>query len=200
MTICVRGLKILSLSIIISTIKQKTSESSSMFKYIRVVLWAMNSFIVFGLILLAIGCWQVTNNAEDYGIENELQKPDTLHSFFGRQLVLNDSIMEQISVIAQQNEMLSYSDSVLQIGDIRWRVNVGESILVLFTSIEPNAPQMLPVIRYITSVYGKPYDENEGYDYRWSSSVEPENALTEGTLVRLRRVRSEEGGTFLIFD
>ena len=112
---------------------------------------------------------------------------DTLQSFFGRQLVLNDSMLEQISAIARQDYMLSYSDSILQIGDVRWRVNIHEQYITLFTSTEPNAPQMLSVVNYLKSIYGEPDEayEDEG-DYRW-------------TQVRLRRVRSEGGGSFLLF-
>lgn len=112
---------------------------------------------------------------------------DTLQSFFGRQLVLNDSMLEQISAIARQDDMLSYSDSILQIGDVRWRVNIHEQYITLFTSTEPNASQMLSVVNYLKSIYGEPDEtyEDEG-DYRW-------------TQVRLRRVRSEGIGSFLLF-
>ena len=158
-----------------------------MFKYIRSILWAAKCFIVFDLVLLMTGCRQVTSCVEGNGFENELQKSDTLQSFFGRQLVLNDSMLEQISAIARQDDMLSYSDSILQIGDVRWRVNIYEQYITLFTSTEPNAPQMLSVVNYLKSIYGEPDEayEDEG-DYRW-------------TQVRLRRVRSEEGGSFLFF-
>ena len=52
------------------------------------------------------------------------------------------------------------------------------------------------------ALYGKPYeDEEDGYDIKWSSSDDLLDIFRPGcTLVHLRRVRSEEGGTCLIFQ
>ena len=118
--------------------------------------------------------------------------PITISSFFGQQLILNKPIGEQLSAIAKRDEMLVYceNDSILQIGNVRWRLNLYNHDIVLLTSVNPDAPQMLPVIQYINSIYGKPYDEYED-DYRWSSV---------NTLIRLRRVRSDMGGSVLFFD
>ncbi len=70
------------------------------------------------------------------------------------------------------------------------------------TSIQPDDPKMKQVIKYLTGIYGKPYeDEEDGYDIIWSSSDDSLDEFSlDCTLVHLRRVRSEEGGTCLIFQ
>ena len=126
---------------------------------------------------------------------------DTLYSFFGHPLVFNGSISEQIADIAAHDKMLSYDGRVLQIGKVRWGVNPGESDIFLMTSVQPDAPQMKQVVKYLTGIYGKPYeDEDEGFDIKWSSSRDSLNVFKpHSTLVHLRSVHSENGGTTLIF-
>lgn len=127
--------------------------------------------------------------------------PDTIQSFLGKPIRINNSICEQISAIATQDEMLSYGDSILQIGDVRWRVNLDLPNIVLFTSVQPDDPKMKQVVKYLNSIYGNPYqDDEDGYSIKWSSSDDSLDIYRPGsTLVHLRRVHSEEGGTFLIF-
>ena len=125
--------------------------------------------------------------------------PNTILSFLGKPIIINNSICEQISAIAAQDEMLSYSDSILQIGNVRWRVNLDLPNIVLFTSVQPDDPKMKQVVKYLNSIYGKPYqDDEDGYSIKWSSSDDSLDINRPGsTLVHLRRVHSEEGGTFL---
>ena len=127
---------------------------------------------------------------------------DTLSSFLGKPIVINDKIYEQISAIAAQDKKLSYSDSIIQIVNIRWRVNLMSGSIVLMTSVQPDDPKMKQVVKYLTGIYGKPYeDEEDGYDIKWSSSDDPLDVFRpDCTLVHLRRIRSEEGGTVLIFE
>ena len=132
---------------------------------------------------------------------------DTIHSFLGKQIILNDSICEQIAAIAEQDKMLSYADSILQIGDVRWRVNINKTMfkgipsqgVTLMTSVQPDDPKMKLVVQYLNRIYGKPYDEVEdGMRIKWSTS---DNKYEAGcTLIHLRRVHSDEGGTFLHFS
>ena len=128
--------------------------------------------------------------------------PDTINSFLGKQVVINDSVIEQISVIAQLDDKLSYSDSIIQICDVKWRINLSLPSIVLFTSVNPDEPQMKQVVNYLNGIYGKPYDDEEdGFDIKWSSSPDPDDIFNGvSTLVHLRRVHSEEGGTFLMFN
>ena len=132
---------------------------------------------------------------------NDVVAQDTISSFWGKPIVINDKIYEQISAIAAQDKILSYSDSIIQIGDVRWRINLMSDGIVLLTSVQPDDPKMKQVVKYLTGIYGKPYeDEEDGYDIKWSSSDNPSDIFRPGsTLVHLRRVRSEEGGTFLFF-
>lgn len=132
--------------------------------------------------------------------ESEMS-PNTIQSFLGKPIIINDSICEQISAIASQDEMLSYNDSILQIGNVRWRVNLDLPNIVLFTSVQPDDPKMKQVVKYLNRIYGKPYqDDEDGYSIKWSSSDDSLDIFRSGsTLLHLRRVHSEEGGTFLLF-
>ena len=132
---------------------------------------------------------------------NDVVAQDTISSFLGKPIVINDKIYEQMSVVAAQDKELSYSDSIIQILNVRWRVNLKPNNIVLMTSVQPDNPKMKQVVKYLNSIYGKPYeDEEDGYDIKWSSSDDPLNIFRHGsTLVHLRRVHSEEGGTFLFF-
>ena len=126
---------------------------------------------------------------------------DTIHSFLGKPIVDNGLIYEQIAAIAAQEEMLSYSDSILQIGEVRWRVNLDLPKIVLFTSAQPDNPKMEQVVKYLNRIYGKPYDGEDTFSMKWSSSGDSLNIFKAGsTFVHLRRVSSEEGGTFLMFN
>ncbi len=130
---------------------------------------------------------------------NDVVVQDTVSSFFGKPIVINDKIYDQISAIAAQDKMLSYSDSIIQIGNVRWCINLKSDNIVLMTSVQPDEPKMKQVVKYLTGIYGKPYEEDD-YDIKWSSSDNPSDLFRSGsTLVHLRCVRSEEGGTFLFF-
>lgn len=148
------------------------------------------------------------------GLEVSLSLPkDTIYSFFGKPIIFNDSIYKQLSTIASQDKMLSYKDSIINIGDISWRVNLtlkSKSMwkstpmipsIVLFTSVQPEDPKMRKVIDYLNAIYGKPYDiDVDDYKFMWSSSDDSTDIVKPGsTLVHLRRVHSEEGGSFLNF-
>ena len=134
-------------------------------------------------------------------IDNSTPK-DKIVSFLGKPIVINDSVCEQISAIADHDKMLSYSDSIIQIGDVRWRVNLHLPTIVLFTSVQPDDPKMKQVVKYLNRIYGKPYDDEEdGFNIKWSSSDDSLDKFRPcSTIILLRRVYSEEGGTFLIFN
>ena len=133
--------------------------------------------------------------------ESEMN-PKTIQSFLGKPIIINNSICEQISDIANQDEALSYSDSIVQIRDVRWRVNLMPDGIALLTSVQPDDPKMKQVVKYLNRIYGKPYqDDEDGYSIKWSSSDDSLDIFRPGsTLVHLRRVHSEEGGTFLFFQ
>lgn len=128
---------------------------------------------------------------------------DTLSSFLGKSIVLNNSVYDQIAAIAREDKMLSYGDSVLRIGKVRWRINYheGKNSIMLMSSVEPDAPKMGPIIGYLKKIYGMPYAEDEVFDIKWSSSNDSSDVYKPGcTMVHLRRVRSDEGGTMIIFE
>lgn len=147
--------------------------------------------------LMMAGCHRSNN---EHG--HELLPKDTIHSFLGKSIVLNDSVCRQIEAIAEQDKMLSYSDSILQIGDVKWRINRMPNGIALMTSVQPDNPKMKKVIEYLKAIYGKPYDGGEDVlSIKWSSSDDSLNIFKpSSTLVHLRRVNSEEGGTLLMFN
>ena len=121
--------------------------------------------------------------------------------FLGRTIVDNDSVFQQISAIADEDEMLSYSDSILQIGDVRWGINVrGPKLHIsLFTSVQPNTLEMKQVVQYLIGIYGEPFDNCEGddeyIDLIWPA-YNDSTTINKGS-ARLRRIKGEEGGTVL---
>ena len=158
----------------------------------------MNKWFKYSIGLAISGiviCLIVMNNANEDGMNSRT----SINSFLGKPIVINNSVYEQISTIAEQDKMLSYSDSIIQIGDVRWRVNLMPDAIALMTSVQPDDPKMKYVVRYMNSIYGKPYqDDDDGFSIKWSSSGDSLNIFS-GSLVHLRRVHTEEGGTFLFF-
>ena len=126
---------------------------------------------------------------------------DAIQSFLGRPVVINDSVCEQIGAIATQDEIHSCEDSIVTIAGVKWRINLMQKGVVLMTSVQPDDPKMKEVVKYLNGIYGNPYDEEDEYSIKWSSSPDP-NSIFNGhcTLVHLRRVHSDEGGTFLLFN
>ena len=175
-------------------------------KVIKICLWTIAVVTIVCLTMMLICNQIVVNNAEektlsDINVNNVRDySQTTINSFFGKPVTINNSLCEQIASIANQDEMLSYSDSIVQIGDVRWRINLGKNIIALMTSVQPDDPKMKQVVKYLNSIYGKPYEEDDEYSIKWSSSDDSLNVFRPGcTLVHLRRVHSEEGGTFLFF-
>ena len=94
---------------------------------------------------------------------------DTIYSFLGKPLIIDDSVFAHISAIADQDTILSYSNRILQIGDVRWGIKFTPFQMVLSTSTKPDDPSMQEVIKYLSSIYGQPWThEKKPFEYRWS--------------------------------
>ena len=138
---------------------------------------------------------------KDSDLSGQAIPQDTIQSFLGWPIIINSSICEQIDAIAAQDPILTYGDSILSIADVKWRINLMPKTIALMTSVQPDDPKMKEVVNYLNSVYGKPYDGEDEYSIKWSSSPDSNNIFNgHCTLVHLRRVHSEEGGTFLLFN
>ena len=160
----------------------------------KIICIALGICIVF-IIGLMLRCYQfLVENANEVGDNSQT----TIYSFLGKPVIINDSLCEQIASVANQDEMLSYNNSIVQIGDVRWRINLMPNSIALMTSVQPDDPKMKQVVEYLNSIYGKPYDGEDEFSIKWSSSGDSLNKIG-GTLVHLRRVHSEEGGTILFF-
>lgn len=146
---------------------------------------------IIAIVLLAVVSCQHSTS----GIQLDKLSKGTMLSFWGKSIILNDSVYEQIAAIAEQDKMLSYKDSIIQIGDVRWRINLMSDGIALMTSVQPDDSRMKQVVKYLNSIYGNPYDEVDAFSMKWSSSD-----YQESRLVHLRRVNSEEGGTLLFFN
>ena len=126
---------------------------------------------------------------------------DSIHSFLGKPIVINNLIYEQIADVAKQDEMLSYRDSILQIGNVKWRINITPRGVALMTSVHPNDASMKIVTKYLNGIYGEPYDREDDFSIKWSSSDDSLDRFRPGsTLIHLRGVHSEEDGMFLLFN
>lgn len=178
--------------------KSHKKKSSMKNKVIKILACCFGAFAIICLALMLI-CNQIgENNGNEVGTYSQT----TIFSFLGKPIIINDSLCEQIASIANLDEMLSYSDSIVQIGDVKWRINIMPNAIALMTSVQPDDPKMKQVVEYLNGIYGKPYqDDEDGYSIKWSSSGDYLDIFKPGsTLVRLRRVHTEEGGTFLIFQ
>ena len=168
----------------------KDSKVKSMRRSIKIGIWSLVAIVMVCVVSMLLFYRSIDNNR------------GTINSFLGKSIVMNDLICEQISTIADQDTMLSYRDSIIQIGDVKWRINIMPNGVALMTSVQPNDPKMKQVVQYLTSIYGKPYDDEAyGFNIKWSSSDDSLDIFRPGsTIVHLRRVHSEEGGTFLLFN
>lgn len=128
------------------------------------------------------------------------------YSFLGKRIIMNDSVMQQIECIASCNSMLSVEGNVLRIGNTKWGINIHQNGIVLFSSTEIDSPEMREVYNYLVGIYGEPYDQDpyesgELNDCKWYSNSSQNVSLdSESTLIHMRRVHSDEGGTFLMFN
>ena len=167
-------------------------------KRIKTIAWVVGVVAIVCIVIMLICNQIVVNNANEDGNISQT----TINSFLGKPIIINDSLCEQIASIANQDSMLTCNDSIIQIGDVRWRINLMSNSIALMTSVQPDDPKMKRVVEYLNGIYGKPYQNDEdGYSIKWSSSDDSLNIFRPGsTLVHLRRVHSEEGGTFLIFQ
>lgn len=81
------------------------------------------------------------------------------------------------------------SDSIVQIGSVRWRVNDHHFALCLLTSVQTNSPEMDSAIQCLDSIYGEHDGER---DEIYGSHLYWKNGL------KLRPFHSEFGGTLLM--
>ena len=94
---------------------------------------------------------------------------DTIYSFLGKPLIINDSVFTHISAIADQDTLLSYNNRILQIGDVKWRIKFNPFNMILTSSTKTDDPKMRKVVKYLKSIYGEPWTKEESpFEYRWS--------------------------------
>ena len=126
---------------------------------------------------------------------------DTIYSFFGKAIVIDDSIKEQISKVAEQDTMLSYHNSILQIGNVKWKMYIDDRALELETTIQPNDSKMEEVVKHLNNTYGKPIKDEENDFYLWHSLSDDSLNINEQkrTRVSLCQSYSKKGGTCLSF-
>lgn len=134
-------------------------------------------FILAALVLLFGGCLGETHK--------EVKSP----------VVLTNAMVDSIIQSFVGNHSLSSGDSIVTTGDVSWRIIWVDNGVELMTSVEPDSPQMKPIIDYLNKLFGKP-------------SVNEENALVWSDItyqglnynIRLHRARHETEGTVIIID
>lgn len=121
-------------------------------KTIKIGIWLISIFAVVCMALMLICNQIVVSNANEVGNYSKT----TIFSFLGKPIIINDSLCEQIVSVANQDEMLSYNDSIIQIGDVRWRIHVMQNSIALMTSVQPDDPKMKQVVTYLNQIYVNP--------------------------------------------
>lgn len=86
--------------------------------------------------------------------------------------------------------------AVLSIGEVEFGVNIDGYGIRLITSTQPDNPKMKQVIDYLNGLFGEP-KEDEPDCYCWRAGAN--GGCTDGMVIRLRPLHSEEGGTVLFF-
>ena len=59
------------------------------------------------------------------------------------------------------------SDSIVQIGDVRWRLNQYKGMQFLLTSVSIDSPKMKSVIQLIDSIYGE-HETEDDLEFYWN--------------------------------
>ena len=90
----------------------KDSKVKSMKRSIKMGTWSIVAIVMLCVVSMLLFNRSIDNN-----------NMGTVRSFLGKSIIMNNLICEQISTIADQDTMLSYRDSIIQIGDVKWRIN-----------------------------------------------------------------------------
>ena len=146
-------------------------------KWIELQMRRMFHFVLAALVLLFGGCLGETHK--------EVKSP----------VVLTDAMVDSAIQSLIGNHPLSSGDSIVTTGDVSWRIIWVDNGVELMTSVEPDSPQMKPIIDYLNKLFGEP-------------SVNEENVLVWSDItfqglncnIRLHRARHETEGTIIIID
>ena len=123
---------------------------------------------------------------------------DTITSFFGKLIIINESLFTQISVVAAQDEMLTYNNRILQIGDVKWQISLTAYRLILHTATKTDDPRMKEVVKYLSSIYGEPgITEDMPNTYFWPETFYHQK--TQNTEVKLCAGHSEGSRIYFKF-
>lgn len=87
--------------------------------------------------------------------------------------------------------------AVLSIGEVDFGVNIDDDDIRFITSTQPDDPKMKQVIVFLSSIYGEP-EEDEPDNYLWRVGANED--YPDRTVIRLRPLHSEEGGTVLFIE
>ena len=119
-------------------------------------------------------------------------------SFFGEPLLMDDSthVMQQIKVIAEDDEMISVDGPILTIGNISFKINTTGNGVTLISSTPIDDPKMEQVVKYFDSIYNPSPDNGTDDCYRWRKKGS-EDVYHD---VCMRPLHSDEGGTIIMFS
>lgn len=106
------------------------------------------------------------------------------------------------SVMAQlyaddPNVMFDKETGNIDICGTLFHVNHSQGALYLMSSVQPGTSGIKKVRKYISRFHGEAHYEEPGH-YSWPSYIDSTLIETNYSRVRLRRVRSAEGGTAII--
>lgn len=172
----------------------------------RRLLFTQTLIVTLGLSTLSGCCGKADGIDNDAEIQNGERctathpvefRNDTL-PFFGMTVLMDDSthIMQQIKEIAESDSMLSLDGNVLTVVETGFGVNLHSDGITLITSEQVESPKVEAVVEYLDGLYGKASVDDE-VNYWWR--LDEYHAATFPYAIRLRPLRSDDGGTVVMF-
>ena len=92
------------------------------------------------------------------------------------------------------NDTIAFERPLLAFGEVVFAVNVNEDNIMLISSTPADDPNVMPIVNYLNGIFGEA-QEDEPSNYWWSA--DGHNNMF-GSTIRLRPLRSEEGGTVIM--
>lgn len=121
---------------------------------------------------------------------------------FGHTISLDSACLnDELTALANDVDEIEYDveKGNITLCDVTFHVNADQRSLALMTSVQPDSPKMEEVRNLISMYYGKVSNEND-LVYTWPYVMDEAGRSNHNPYIKMRRVHSDEGGTFIFFD
>lgn len=121
---------------------------------------------------------------------------------FGHTISLDSaSIDDELAALANDIDEIEYDveKGNITLCDVTFHVNADQRSLAFMTSVQPDSPKMEEVRNLISMYYGKVSNEDD-LVYTWPYVMDEAGRSNHNPYIKMRRVHSDEGGTFIFFD